>query len=121
VSNIQVYGWTTDEFERMALDRIYARVGYDRKDMIKNFHCASLMLTSVKEAIEMRRAQETCYEVAGFISVDDSGKGRAFRFLIEKGLGWKDAEELADKLALQVDQCCDRMLADIKSGRSKWS
>jgi len=122
MSNIQIIGWTTGEFEEMARNRIHARLGHSRKDMLKNFHCASIGVETVREAIELREAQEKCYEVAGFMSLDDSGKGRAFKFLIEKGLSWEDAEDLADKLALQCDQCADRMHADKRAGRGdKWA
>lgn len=118
MSDFQIYGWTTDEFEQMALDKIYSSIGHDRKGMLKNFHCASLMLTNVREAIMLREEQEKCYEVAGFLALDDSGKGRAFRFLIEKGLGWNDAQDLAKKLALQIGECCDRMAAEKRAGRA---
>jgi hypothetical protein len=119
MSNIQIIGWTPSEFEQMALPRINARLGHRRKGMLKNFHCASIGVESLREAIELRDAQEKCYEVAGFLSMDDSGKGRAFKFYIEKGLSWEEAQDLADKLALQVDQCADRMHAEMKRG-DKW-
>lgn len=117
MSRIQYIGWTTSDFETMARDRIYARLGHQRKDMLKNFHCASIGVETVREAIELREAQEKCYEVAGYMSLDDSGKGRAFKFMIEKGLPWADAEDLADNLARQCDRCADRMIADKRAGR----
>lgn len=121
MSNIQYVGWSTSDFENMARNKIYARLGHSRKGMLKNFHCASIGVTSVREAIELREAQDKCYEVAGFMAMDDAGKGRAFKFMIEKGLSWKEAEDLADKLALQCDQCADRMHADKRAGRGdKW-
>lgn len=122
MSNIQYIGWTTGDFEKMARNKIYARLGHGRKGMLKNFHCASIGVETVREAIELREAQERCYEVAGFMALDDAGKGRAFKFMIEKGLPWADAEDLADNLALQCDQCADRMHADKKAGRvDKWA
>lgn len=116
MSSAQVFGWSSNDFQTMALDLIFKRLGHDRKGMLKNFHCASIGVESVREAVELRDVQERCYEIAGFLALDDAGKGRAFHFLIEKGLSWAEATDLADKLALQVDQCADRMLADRKRG-----
>ncbi len=82
--------------------------------MLKNFQCGSIMTETVKEAVELREQVERCYVVLGYIALDDSGKGRAFKFLIEKGLSWKEAGELCDRLALQVDECTRRMLAEEK-------
>ena len=100
----------------MALAKIHARLGYDRKDMFKRFSCASMFAESVKEAVDMRDMMDKNYRITGFLALDDGGKGRAFDFLIEKGLSWEEAQDLASKLALQVDQCADRMLAQEKRG-----
>jgi len=114
MSGLQIFGWTTDEFEEMALNKINKRLRHARKGMLKNFQCGAIMAESVQEAIELRHQMESHYVVLGYVSLDDGGKGRAFRFLIEKGLSWEEANDLADKLALQIDQCCDRMIAERK-------
>lgn len=82
--------------------------------MLKAFQCGSIMAETVKEAMDLREQIEKCYVVFGYLALDDAGKGRAFKFLIEKGLSWEQANDIADKLALQLDQCADRMLAERK-------
>lgn len=114
MKGLQIFGWTTAEFEKMAKRKINERLRHDRKGMLKSFQCGAIMAESVREAIELRDQMENHYVVLGYIALDDGGKGRAFKFLIEKSLGWEQAEELADKLALQIDQCADRMIADAK-------
>lgn len=116
MSSIQLFAWSTTEFENMALGKIHARLGYERKDMFKRFSCASMFAESIEEARELQRTGDKNYRVSGFLALDDDGKGRAFDFLIEKGLSWEEANDLADQLALQVDQCADRMIADNKRG-----
>jgi hypothetical protein len=102
----------------MALNKIRARLGHSRKDMFKRFSCAAMFAESVAEAIELERmGGDKHYRVTGFLALDDSGKGRAFDFLIEKALSWAEATDLASQLALQVDQAADRMLADRRAGR----
>jgi hypothetical protein len=118
MSNIQIIGWSTTEFQDMALAKVHARLGHERKDMFKRFSCASMFAESIAEARELDKMGDKHYRITGFVALDDGGKGRAFDFLIEKGLPWKDARELADQLALQVDQCADRMIADRKKGLS---
>lgn len=117
MSKVHIFGWSTDDFEQMALKKINSRLRHAKKDMLKNFQCGAIMAETVKEAIELRDHMKSHYVVLGYVSLDDGGAGRAFKFLIEKALSWKEANDLADKLALQIDQCCDRMIADKKRGR----
>lgn len=114
---IQIYGWTPTEFENMALGKIEARLGHERKDILKTFKVGSLCCTTAEEQILHREEIQRCYEVNGFMALGENTKGRGFRFLIEKGLPWDHACDLADQLATQVCRCADRMLADRKAGR----
>jgi len=114
VTRLQIFGWTSDEFEQMTLRKINKRLRHKRKGMLKNFQVGAIMAETVREAIELRDQIDKCYVVLGYVALDDAGKGRAFKFLIEKALGWDDAQVLAGKLALQIDQCCDRMIAEQK-------
>jgi len=115
---IQVFGWTPDQFEKMALEKINARLGYDRKDLLKTFKVGSIGVTTPQEAKMHQTEIERCYEVNGFLALNDEKVGRGFRFLIEKGLSWEEAQDLADQLALQTNKCAERMIADRKANRT---
>lgn len=109
--NVLVVGWPVHQFEDMARNKIYAKLRMDRKDMLKHFKCGSIMAENVQEAIELRDMIDKCYVVEGWLALDDSGEARAFKFLIEKALPWKDAIDVAEQLASQIDKCADRMVS----------
>lgn len=119
VSRIEVHGWTPHQWKAMAMDKIFVAIGGHRKEWLRQFECGSIFSESVQEALELRDEIERCYMVNGFMSIDGE-HGRAFEFLIEKGLSWEDANDLADKLADQMRQCADRMEAEAKNNRKQW-
>jgi hypothetical protein len=118
---VDVYGWTPSEFEAMAIAKINAKLKHERKGILKTFKVGSIAVTTPQEANAYQAEIERCYEVNGFMSLGDETAGRAFRFLVEKGLSWREATELADQLASQVDKCADRMLSDRKHGRENYA
>lgn len=113
---IEVFGWTASQFEQMALEKIKKTLGYERKHFLKTFKVGDLVCTTPQEQALYREEMLKCYQVNGFLAFGEEKQGRAFNFLIEKGLQWSEAQDVADQLADQIGKCVQRMITDRRTG-----